>query len=120
MFGLDQHRQTLVVNIYLYQKAGLWFRAEGILMPHLYKALTSPASLPQFQTALTITFIKINIEIRKAKEIEINTLLDFEKTIIEVERHFDNTLKDSELHYYDLNLQINQLRKSRSFSCSFK
>ena len=67
----------------------------------------SPASLPQFQTALTITFTKMNIEIRKAKEIEINTLLDFEKSIIEVERHFDNTLKDSEIHYYDLIELIN-------------
>ena len=24
-------------------KAGLWFRAEGILMPHLHKALSLPA-----------------------------------------------------------------------------
>ena len=44
----------------------------------------------------------MNIEIRKAEETEIDTLLDFERNIIEAERPFDNTLKDGEIHYYDL------------------
>jgi GNAT superfamily N-acetyltransferase len=42
------------------------------------------------------------VEIRKAKEEEIDTLLDFEKGIIEAERPFDDTLKTGEIHYYDL------------------
>ncbi|MFZ4260420.1 GNAT family N-acetyltransferase [Sphingobacterium sp. HJSM2_6] len=42
------------------------------------------------------------IEIRKALESEINTLLSFEKEIVEAERPFDNTLKNAEIHYYDL------------------
>jgi len=33
--GLVQHRQTLVLNIYLLSKAGQRLRAVGILMPHL-------------------------------------------------------------------------------------
>ena len=40
LFGPDKHRQTLVLNIYLYQKAGHRLRADGILMPQLHKALT--------------------------------------------------------------------------------
>jgi GNAT superfamily N-acetyltransferase len=44
----------------------------------------------------------MKIEIRKAKETEIEFLLDFEKGIIEVERPFDNSLKEGEIHYYDL------------------
>ena len=39
-----KYRQTLVLNIYLYLKAGQRLRAEGILMPHLHKALSLPAS----------------------------------------------------------------------------
>ena len=42
------------------------------------------------------------IEIRKAIETEIEILLSFEKEIIDAERPFDNTLKDGEIHYYDL------------------
>lgn len=42
------------------------------------------------------------IEIRKAVETEISILLDFEQGIIEAERPFDNTLKEGEIHYYDL------------------
>lgn len=42
------------------------------------------------------------IEIRKAIETEISTLLSFEKGIVETERPFDNTLKEGEIHYYDL------------------
>lgn len=49
----------------------------------------------------------MNIEIRKAEETEIDTLLDFERNIIEVERPFDNTLRDGEIHYYDLIRLIN-------------
>ena len=42
------------------------------------------------------------VEIRKANETEIETLLVFEKEIINAERPFDNTLRDGEIHYYDL------------------
>ena len=42
------------------------------------------------------------VEIRKAIETEIEILLSFEKGIIEAERPFDNTLKEGEIHYYDL------------------
>lgn len=44
----------------------------------------------------------MTIEIRKAFETEISTLLRFEEGIVEVERPFDNTLKEGEIHYYDL------------------
>ena len=47
-------------------------------------------------------FDEVTIEIRKAIETEIETLLNFEKGIIETERPFDNTLKEGEIHYYDL------------------
>ncbi len=42
------------------------------------------------------------IEIRKAFEEEIGILLNFEKGIIATERPYDNTLKEGEIHYYDL------------------
>ncbi len=42
------------------------------------------------------------VEIRRAIESEIETLLSFEKEIIAAERPFDDTLKDGEIHYYDL------------------
>ena len=42
------------------------------------------------------------VEIRKAIETEIEILLGFEKEIIGAERPFDNTLKEGEIHYYDL------------------
>ena len=42
------------------------------------------------------------VQIRKAMETEIETLLNFEKEIIAAERPFDNTLKEGEIHYYDL------------------
>lgn len=44
----------------------------------------------------------MTIEIRKAIETEIDILLSFEQGIIEAERPFDNTLKEGEIHYYDL------------------
>ncbi len=44
----------------------------------------------------------MEIKIRPAKEEEIEILLEFEKGIIETERPFDITLKDGEIHYYDL------------------
>jgi GNAT superfamily N-acetyltransferase len=44
----------------------------------------------------------MNIEIRKALKKEIEVLLSFEKGIIESERPFDPTLKNDEIHYYDL------------------
>ena len=42
------------------------------------------------------------VEIRKAIETEIEILLSFEKGIIEAERPFDSSLKEGEIHYYDL------------------
>lgn len=42
------------------------------------------------------------IEIRKAIEEDIDVLLRFEKGIINAERPFDNTLREGEIHYYDL------------------
>lgn len=42
------------------------------------------------------------MEIRRAIESEIETLLSFEKGIVDFERPFDNTLKEGEIHYYDL------------------
>jgi len=42
------------------------------------------------------------VAIRKAIEAEIEILLSFEKGIIDTERPFDDTLKDGEIHYYDL------------------
>jgi GNAT superfamily N-acetyltransferase len=44
----------------------------------------------------------MEIKIRPAKEGEIEILRDFEKEIIETERPFDITLKDGDIHYYDL------------------
>jgi GNAT superfamily N-acetyltransferase len=44
----------------------------------------------------------MEIKIRPAQEEEINILLEFEKEIVATERPFDNTLKDGEIHYYDL------------------
>ena len=45
---------------------------------------------------------KMTIEIRQAKESEIDQLLLFEKGIVEAERPFDSSLKMGEIHYYDL------------------
>jgi GNAT superfamily N-acetyltransferase len=42
------------------------------------------------------------VEIRKAIETEIEILLSFEKEIIKTERPFDSSLKQGEIHYYDL------------------
>jgi GNAT superfamily N-acetyltransferase len=44
----------------------------------------------------------MKIEIRRAIESEIDILISFEQGIIEAERPFDNTLKEGEIHYYDL------------------
>jgi len=44
----------------------------------------------------------MEIEIRQALESEKNILLDFEQGIISAERPFASTLKDDEIHYYDL------------------
>lgn len=40
--------------------------------------------------------------IRKAKIEELETLLEFEQGIVAAERPFNPTLKDGEIHYYDL------------------
>lgn len=50
------------------------------------------------------------VEIRKAIETEIEILLSFEKGIIDAERPFDNTLKEGEIHYYDLIELIRSMR----------
>lgn len=44
----------------------------------------------------------MTLTIREATETEIAVLLDFERGIIAAERPFDNTLKEGEIHYYDL------------------
>ena len=43
-----------------------------------------------------------NITVKAAKKEEIKTLLAFEQGIVEAERPFDSTLKEGEIHYYDL------------------
>lgn len=40
--------------------------------------------------------------VRQAKIEEIETLLEFEQGVITAERPFDPTLKEGEIHYYDL------------------
>jgi GNAT superfamily N-acetyltransferase len=40
--------------------------------------------------------------VRAARVEEIATLLSFEQGIVKAERPFDNTLKEGEIHYYDL------------------
>lgn len=44
----------------------------------------------------------MKVEIRNADEKEIEVLLSFEKGIVEHERPFDSSLKQGEIHYYDL------------------
>ncbi len=41
-------------------------------------------------------------EIRQATETDIDVLLSFEKNIVADERLFDSTLKEGEIHYYNL------------------
>ncbi len=43
-----------------------------------------------------------NILIRTASETDLELLLAFERGIIAAERPFDSTLKEGEIHYYDL------------------
>jgi RimJ/RimL family protein N-acetyltransferase len=43
---------------------------------------------------------------RSAQLSDLNTLLSFEQGIITAERPFDSTLKDGEIHYYDLAAMI--------------
>jgi len=43
-----------------------------------------------------------NITVRPAQKDEIETLLTFEQGIVTAERPFDSTLKEGEIHYYDL------------------
>ena len=45
---------------------------------------------------------KLVVAIRKARKTEIDVLLSFEKGIIATERPFDNTLREGDIHYYDL------------------
>jgi ribosomal protein S18 acetylase RimI-like enzyme len=44
----------------------------------------------------------MTLTIREATETEIEILLDFERGIIAAERPFDTTLKEDDIHYYDL------------------
>jgi GNAT superfamily N-acetyltransferase len=57
---------------------------------------------PEFKNIINKIFDRVIVEIRKAIETEIETLLIFEKEIIAAERPFDNTLKEGDIHYYDL------------------
>lgn len=65
-------------------------------------AIISYPLIQEFKEITNQTFDKVIVEIRKAIETEIETLLSFEKEIIDAERLFDNTLKEGEIHYYDL------------------
>jgi len=47
------------------------------------------------------------IEIRPARLEDLPMMLEFEKEIINYERNFDNSLKEGEIHYYDLKELIN-------------
>ena len=47
-------------------------------------------------------YIMNEITTRKAQPSDLNTLLSFEQGIITAERPFDSTLKEGEIHYYDL------------------
>ncbi|MDR2274827.1 MAG: GNAT family N-acetyltransferase [Sphingobacterium sp.] len=44
----------------------------------------------------------MELKIRQAEEHEIDILLEFEQGIVIAERPFDGTLKEGEIHYYDL------------------
>jgi GNAT superfamily N-acetyltransferase len=46
------------------------------------------------------------ITIRKAKQKDLEQLLAFEQGIIKAERPFDATLKEGEIHYYDIQKMI--------------
>lgn len=46
--------------------------------------------------------MKSNLKIREAKIEELETLLEFEQGIVTAERPFNPTLKEGEIHYYDL------------------
>lgn len=50
--------------------------------------------------------MKNAITIRKAKETDLEKLLEFEQGIIKAERPFDPTLKEGEIHYYDIQKMI--------------
>ncbi len=45
---------------------------------------------------------EMKIDIRSAKVKEINQLIEFEQGIVAAERPYDSTLKEGEIHYYDL------------------
>src|ERR1700743_699094 len=53
-------------------------------------------------SSLTKFLFMDQITIRKAKLDELNTLLTFEQGVIAFERPFDPTLKEGEMHYYDI------------------
>jgi GNAT superfamily N-acetyltransferase len=50
--------------------------------------------------------MKNTITIRKAKETDLEKLLEFEQGIIKAERPFDPTLKEDKIHYYDIQKMI--------------
>jgi GNAT superfamily N-acetyltransferase len=49
------------------------------------------------------------ITVRKAKQEDMETLLQFEQGVIHAERPFDITLKEGEIHYYDLQQLIDSV-----------
>jgi GNAT superfamily N-acetyltransferase len=46
------------------------------------------------------------LKIRKAKLNDLKTLLEFEQGIVNAERQYDPTLKEGEIHYYDIEKMI--------------
>ncbi len=44
----------------------------------------------------------MDVQIRKALESDLDTLLTFEEGVVSAERPFDSTLKEGKIHYYDL------------------
>ncbi len=50
--------------------------------------------------------MKNTFAIRKAEETDLKKLLEFEQGIIKAERPFDPTLKEGEIHYYDIQKMI--------------
>ncbi|MDB5006181.1 MAG: family N-acetyltransferase [Mucilaginibacter sp.] len=46
------------------------------------------------------------VTVRKARLDDLEVLFDFEKEIIRTERPFDSTLKEGDIHYYDLEYMV--------------
>ena len=52
--------------------------------------------------------------IRPANKNDLPVLLEFEQEIVKAERPFNSTMKDGEIHFYDL-LQLIEVKKLRSW-----